>query len=99
MRAQQRFHGAGFERKMPTSLTAHAAGEHERRFGWKTFRILRVTTNHERERSMMQSLQTLNVPNSPGPSLFWFDTRAELQATNALAHPWLDGMRLERRLV
>ena len=34
-----------FERKMRAYLTAHAGKQHEKHFGWKTFRVLTVTTD------------------------------------------------------
>jgi hypothetical protein len=42
-----------FERKMRAYLTAHAEKRHERQFGWRTFRVLTVTTDDHRKRSMM----------------------------------------------
>jgi hypothetical protein len=35
-----------FERKMRVYLAAHAAKQHERHFGWKTFRVLTISTDH-----------------------------------------------------
>jgi hypothetical protein len=87
-----------FERKMRAYLAAHATSEHERRFGWKAFRVLTVTPGQQRARSMIEALRRLSVPDSPGPSLFWFATRAKLQVGNPLKHPWLDGTGIERRL-
>ena len=53
-------------------LTAHAAKQHERQFGWKTFRVLTVTTDQHRMQSMMEALRQLHVPNSIGAPLFFF---------------------------
>jgi hypothetical protein len=36
-----------FERKMRAYLRAYAARQHERHFGWKSFRVLTVTTDPE----------------------------------------------------
>jgi Replication-relaxation len=80
-----------FERKMRVYLTAHAGKQHERQFGWKTFRVLTVTTEDHRKRSIIEALRKLRIPNSPGPSLFLFATRDELRMCDPLAHRWLDG--------
>jgi hypothetical protein len=82
---------SSFERKMRAYLTAHAARQHERHFGWKTFRVLTVTTDPHRLRSMTETLRELHIPHSPGPSLFFFVTRGEIQLDDPLTHEWLDG--------
>ena len=87
-----------FERKMLAYLTAHTAREHEQHFGWKTFRVLTVTTDDQRARSMQQALRKMNVPNRMGPSLFFFTTRSELSLSNPLSHTWQDGSSREVRL-
>jgi hypothetical protein len=51
------FRQTSFEEKMRAYLTAHAAKQHERQFGWKTFRVLTVTTDHHRVESMMEALR------------------------------------------
>jgi Replication-relaxation len=80
-----------FEVKMRAYLTAHAAKQHEHQFGWKAFRVLTITTDDRRARSMMEALRQLRVPHSPGTSLFFFATRDQLRSTDPLAHPWSDG--------
>src|SRR5260370_5753178 len=45
------FTQTSFEKKMRAYLTAHAATQHERQFGWKTFRVLTVTTDRQRMQS------------------------------------------------
>ena len=80
-----------FERKMRAYLTAHAAKQHERHFGWKTFRVLTITTDHHRTHSMKEALRQLHVPHSMGASLFFFATRAELCESDPLSHTWSDG--------
>src|SRR5205823_7852289 len=80
-----------FEGKMRVYLTAHAAKQHERQFGWKNFRLLTVTTNRQRMRTMQMALQGIHVPRSAGPALFLFATFAELNATTPIAYDWLDG--------
>jgi DNA-binding Lrp family transcriptional regulator len=80
-----------FERKMRVYLAAHAARQHERHFGWKTFRVLTVTTDQHRTRSMAEALRRLHIPNSVGARLFFFATRLELAASDPLTHTWRDG--------
>jgi DNA-binding Lrp family transcriptional regulator len=87
------------ERKMRGYLTAHAAKQHERRFGWKTFRVLTVTTDAHRTRSALEALRGLRVVHSPGPSLFLFAARSELFGTDPLSHLWQDGNGRDVRLI
>ena len=89
--ARSDFLQTSFERKMRAYLTAHVAKQHERQFGWKTFRVLTVTTDHHRMQSMMEALRKLRIPHSPGAPLFFFTTRDELRASNPFAHEWRDG--------
>ena len=80
-----------FERKMRAYLVAHAAKQHERNFGWKTFRVLTVTTDEYRCQSMIDALRRLHVAHSPGASLFLFTTREALHAGDPLTQTWQDG--------
>lgn len=88
-----------FERKMRGYLTAYAAKQHEKKFGWKAFRVLTVTTDEMRKRSMMQALGNIRVPHGPGPSLFWFTTHGEVVAFDPLAQPWQDGNGRQMHLI
>ena len=58
-----------FEGKMRIYLAAHAAKEHQRQFGWRNFRVLVVTTDQRRIRSMIEALRRLRIAHSAGPSL------------------------------
>ena len=80
-----------FARKMRAYLAAHAARLHERHFGWRTFRVLTVTTEQSRLQSMMDALRTIPAPSSPGATLFCFALRDELCASDPLRHTWRDG--------
>ena len=80
-----------FERKMRAYLTAHAGKQQKKHFGWKTFRVLTVTTDQHRMQSMMEALRGLHVPNSMGAPLFLFATRDELHASDPFTHDWRDG--------
>src|SRR5260370_440987 len=51
------FAQTSIEKKMRAYLAAHAAKKHERQFGWKTFRVLTVTTDRERLQSMADTLR------------------------------------------
>ena len=69
-----------FESKMRVYLAAHGAKQHERQFGWKNFRVLTVTTDRQRMRTMQTALREMHVPRSAGPALFLFATFIELRA-------------------
>jgi hypothetical protein len=88
-----------FEKKMRAYLTAHAARQHEQRFGWKTFRVLTITTDKYRMQSMIDALRRIHVASSPGASLFLFTTRDALRGTSLLSHSWIDGSGREARLM
>jgi DNA-binding Lrp family transcriptional regulator len=87
------------ERKMHAYLTVHATKQHERQFGWKTFRVLTVTADEHRVRSTLTELRKLRVAGSQGPSLFFFTTRSELCGTDPLSHVWQDGNGRDARLI
>jgi hypothetical protein len=80
-----------FERKMLAYLTAYVTKQHEHRFGWKSFRVLTVTTDGYRMKSMMDACRGLHIPHSPGTPLFLFTTREALRAHGPLTHNWIDG--------
>jgi hypothetical protein len=80
-----------FDRKMRAYLPAHAGKEHERRFGWESFRVLIVTTDQFRMQSMKSALAKIHIPGSMGASLFFFATRGELGTADPLRHEWRDG--------
>jgi DNA-binding Lrp family transcriptional regulator len=80
-----------FALKMRAYLAAHAAGQQQKRYGWKTFRVLTITTNQKRTESMMEALRQCHVAGSPGAQLFLFAIHAELLASDPLSHSWHDG--------
>jgi hypothetical protein len=90
---------SNFERKMYAYLTAHATKQYEQHFGWKAFRVLVVTTDQVRMRTMMDVLQALQMPQSPGPGLFFFALRDELRASDPISHIWQDGTDNKMRLI
>ena len=85
------FAQTSFQRKMRAYLSAHASRLHERQFGWKTFRVLTVTTDEARLRSMIQAARNLGHPGGPGASLFWFATREQFRSGDPLGAIWRDG--------
>jgi hypothetical protein len=91
------FTQSSVEKKMRAYLAAYA-GKQQRRFGWKSFRVLIVTTDEHRMHSMIAAARKLHVPGSIGPSLFFFATREELRASDPLAHTWHDGLGKPQRL-
>jgi hypothetical protein len=88
-----------FEQKMRAYLIAHAAKVHERQFGWNTFRVLTITTDDRRMRSMQEASRRLHVPHSLGAPLFYFATRWELSHNDPLTHLWCDGNSRDARLI
>ena len=87
-----------FAQKMRAYLSAYAAKQHERLFGWKTFRVLTVTTDQRRTRSMIDALHALRVPHSPGAGLLLFANADELRRRDPLLHTWRGGDGHEVRL-
>jgi hypothetical protein len=79
------------EGKMRVYLAAHAAKQHQRQFGWRNFRVLTITTDHDRMRTMTDAARQLRIPGGPGASLFLFTTFDDLRASTPLAHEWQDG--------
>lgn len=81
---------SSFERKMRAYLAAHAEGRHEQQFGWKTFRVLVVTTDQQRVRSMLGALQRLTAEKKPASALFLFALRDDLRLSAPIAEVWHD---------
>jgi Replication-relaxation len=93
------FDKTSFERKMLGYLAAHAAREHERRLGWKNFRVLVVTTDGQRTKTMLEALRQLRVTRSVGASLFLFSTFKEIGMTDPLVHEWSGQNNRHSRLI
>jgi hypothetical protein len=93
------FEQTSVERKMRAYLAAHAAKQHERQFGWKTFRVLTITTDQRRLQSMKEALRGLRVPHTPGASLFLFSIFDEFRDSDPLSHAWTDGNGRHIRLM
>jgi hypothetical protein len=87
-----------FEQKMRVYLAAHAAKQHERQFGWKNFRVLTVTTDPTRVRSMQEVVRRTHTAGGTGTTLLQFGTFDELRATSPLAFEWRDSAGRSARL-
>jgi len=96
---RSRFDQTSFEKKMRGYLAAHAAKQHERQFGWENFRVLTVTTDRQRMRSMKEALRGLRAPRGLGASLFLFGTFDDLRTGDPLAREWSDGDSRAVRLI
>jgi hypothetical protein len=96
---RSRFDQTSFEKKMRGYLAAHAAKQQERQFGWNNFRVLTVTTDRQRMRSMKEALRGLRAPRGLGASLFLFGTFDDLRTGDPLAHEWSDGNSRAARLI
>jgi hypothetical protein len=92
------FRQTSFEEKMRAYLTTHSLKQHEKQFGWNTFRVLTVTTDDRRRQSMIEALRELRVPHSPGAPLFFFATRDRLCTNDPLSYAWHDGTGRDVRL-
>jgi hypothetical protein len=79
-----------FEGKMRVYLSAHAARQHERQFGWKNFRVLTVTTEPQRVRKMQEALRDLRAVGGSSPSLFLFATFDDFQSATPIEGQWRD---------
>ena len=87
-------------RKMRVYSAAHAAKQHQREFGWANFRVLFVTTNEERIKTMIDASRRSQARrHGAGASLFWFSTFAEIKrGADLLSLEWRDGNRRAVRL-
>jgi hypothetical protein len=77
-----------FERKMRVYLAAYVAGQHQRQFGWKAFRVLVVTCDEQRKNSIRNT--ACHLMTGEGRSLFLFSTLQDLQLGNPILLQWQD---------
>ncbi|MGE3263605.1 replication-relaxation family protein [Methylocystis sp.] len=82
------FSQTSIERKLRSYLSAHTSRLFERTFGWKHFRVLFVTSDDNRVRSMIEALQSIQPPGAAGSSLFLFASRDTLHAADPLTAAW-----------
>lgn len=88
-----------FQRKVRAYLTAQATRLHERQFGWKSFRVLTVTTEPARIRSMIDAARIANITGSIGAALFLFTTRNDVRCNSPLESNWITGLGQAAALV
>jgi hypothetical protein len=55
------------------------------------FRVLTITTDQQRVRTIKAASRALSAPHGSGSSLFLFATFNDLSATSPLAFKWVDG--------
>jgi hypothetical protein len=88
-----------FERKMRVYATAHAAGQHQRQFCWKTFRLLTITSDARRMASMLECAKSLRGSGGSAATLYFFATFDDGVWTNPIEHAWTMGTGLPARLI
>lgn len=93
------FSQTSIERKLRSYLSAYASRLFERKFGWEHFRVLFVTSDDSRVRSMIEALRSIQPPSAAGSSLFLFASRDTLHSADPLTAAWrgVDGQM--RRLL
>lgn len=82
------FSQTSIERKLRSYLSAYISHLFERKFGWKFFRVLFVTSDDNRIRSMIEELRSIQPPSAAGSSLFLFASRDALRASDPLTANW-----------
>ena len=85
------FKQTSLEKRLCGYLGVYASSLHEQQFGWKTFRVLLITTDDQRMRSMQELSSQFTISSRPARSLFLFTTRLALQRSDPLSHRWHDG--------
>ncbi|MBV9826011.1 MAG: hypothetical protein JO001_10075 [Alphaproteobacteria bacterium] len=82
---------------MRVYLAAHAAKQHERQFGWKNFRVLVITTDWERAKSMIAAAREAHPAHNSTLALFFF-TILDGSLANPLGNFWTDGLGQKAQL-
>jgi len=93
------FSQTSIERKFRSYLSAYLSRLLERKFDWKHFRVLFVTSDDNRVRTMIEALRSIQPPSAPGSSLFLFASREALLAADPLTALWLGVDGKSRRLL
>lgn len=88
-----------FQRKMQVYVSAHASQQHRHQFGWKTFRVLTITSDQSRSQAMATLSRSLRVRDALGPSLFLFTTFEALRINDPITHQWQGGAGGEVQLI
>jgi hypothetical protein len=82
------FSQTSIERKLRSYLSARTSRLFERKFGWRFFRVLFVTSDDSRLWSMIEALRSIQPPGAAGSSLFLFASRDTLRAADPLTATW-----------
>lgn len=82
------FSQTSIERKLRSYLSAYVSRLFDKKFGWKHFRVLFVTSDDSRVRSMVNALRSIQPPGAAGSSLFLFASRDTLHASDPLTATW-----------
>ena len=85
------------KRKFLAYTAAKRAGLHQHHFGWKTFRVLLVTTNAQRAGNALASIG--EYVHDHGRGLFLIADRQSLATADIIAYPWRDALGQAKALV
>ncbi|UYN96099.1 MAG: replication-relaxation family protein [Enhydrobacter sp.] len=81
------------DRKLRSYLAAYAERQHEKRFGWKTFRVLFVVPDEGRLEAMTEVARSDSALSGVGGSLFLFAALGALQKVDPIGCGWRSGGR------
>ena len=76
------------KRKILAYAAAKGSHMHQRQFGWKSFRVLIVTTNPQRVETVIATIRQSVHEHERG--LFLVADRAALATADIFSHPWRD---------
>jgi hypothetical protein len=76
------------KRKFLTYTAAKQHGEHARRYGWKAFRVLVITSNRQRADNILATIRA--CVHEHDRALFLVADRVELAGADIFSHPWRD---------
>ena len=76
------------KRKILTYTAAKQHGEHARRYGWKAFRVLVITSNRRRADHILATIRASVHEHDRG--LFLVADRLSLADADIFSHPWRD---------
>lgn len=86
--ARQQLAQSSFKRKILAYAQARRSLLHQHQFGWKTFRVLVVTSTKERADTILKTIRA-SAPEQEG-FLFLVADRVSLAAADIIGYPWRD---------
>jgi hypothetical protein len=89
IRSKQLVGKSSFRRKLLGYWQAWRDGAHTERWGFKSFRVLTVTTSEARIKTMLEVQREIVGPQ--GSNVFAFTTREQLSEYSPLADAWVSG--------